>query len=94
MERGKAEKAKTLKSLKNLRKINDFGLLGPSWEASWRLLGASWRPLGPLLGRLGQSWEGLVEVLEVSGVVFGGLGGVHARRPGFYMNFTHFRKDF
>ena len=54
MERGKAEKAKTLKSLKNLRKINDFGLLGPSWEASWRLLGASWRPLGPSGGHLGR----------------------------------------
>ena len=36
----------------------------------------SWRPLGPFLGRLGQSWEGLGDVLEASGVVFGGLGGV------------------
>ena len=54
MERGKAEKAKTLKSLKNLRKINDFGLLGPSWEASWRLLGASWRPIVPSGGHLGR----------------------------------------
>ena len=42
--------------------MNDFGLLGPSSEASWKALGASWRPLGPswgglggLLGRLGAS---------------------------------------
>ena len=48
----------------------------------------SWRPLGPLLGRLGQSWEALGDVLEASGVVFGGLGGVHARRLGFHM-FLH-----
>ena len=32
--------------------INDFGLLGPSWEASWRPLGASWRHLGGHLRRL------------------------------------------
>ena len=43
----------------------------------------SWRPLGLLSGRLGQSWEGLGDVLEASGVVFGGLGGVHARRLAF-----------
>ena len=54
----------------------------------------SWRPLGPLLGRLGQSWEALGDVLEASGVVFGGLGGVHARRLGFHWVFTRFLKEF
>ena len=56
LSRRKAEKAKMPKSFKNLRKINDFGLFGPSWRTSWRPLGPSWRPLGPswgLLGRLG-----------------------------------------
>ena len=51
----------------------------------------SWRPLGPLLG---QSWEGLGDVLEASGVVFGGLGGVHARRLGFHRVFTRFLMEF
>ena len=69
MERGKAEKAKTLKSLKNLRKINDFGFLGPSWEASWRLLGASWRPLVPSGGHLGR----LGAILERFGALLGHL---------------------
>ena len=54
----------------------------------------SWRPLGPLLGRLGQSWEGLGDVLEASGVVFGGLGGVHARRLDFRRVFTRFLNFF
>ena len=49
--RRKAEKAQMPKSFKHLRKINDFGLFGPSWRTSWRLLGPSWRPLGSLLGR-------------------------------------------
>ena len=54
----------------------------------------SWRPLGPLLGDLGQSWEGLGDVLEASGVVFGGLGGVHARRLGFHRVFTCLFREF
>ena len=44
-----AEKVETPKSLQNLRKSNEFCLLGPSWECSWRPLGAS----GGHLGRLG-----------------------------------------
>ena len=54
----------------------------------------SWRPLGPLLGGLGQSWDGLGDVLEASGVVFGGFGGVHARRLGFHKVFTRFFMEF
>ena len=53
--RWRAEKKRMPKSFKNLRKINDFGLFGPSWRTSWRLLGPSWRPLGSLLGRFGPS---------------------------------------
>ena len=53
--RRKAEKKELPKSFKNLRKINDFGLFGPSWRSSWRHLRQSWRPLGGLLGRLGPS---------------------------------------
>ena len=47
LERRKGEKARKPKTYKNLREINDFGLLGPSWEGSWGSLGTSWRPLGP-----------------------------------------------
>ena len=60
MERGKAEKAKTLKSFNNLRKINDFGLLGPSWEASWGVLEASWAVWGPSWA----SWSDLSSALS------------------------------
>ena len=54
LERREAKIARTPKTFKNQWKSNDFCLLGPSWEASWRPLGASWRPLGPSGGHLGR----------------------------------------
>ena len=56
LERPEAEKARTQKTSKKPMEINDFGLLGPSSEASWKALGASWRPLGLSWGPLGPSW--------------------------------------
>ena len=47
--RREAEKVETPKSFQNLRKSNEFCLLGPSWECAWRPLGA----LASHLGRLG-----------------------------------------
>ena len=47
--RREAEKVETPKSAQYLKKNNEFCLLGPSWECSWRPLGAS----GGHLGRLG-----------------------------------------
>ena len=46
-------------------KVNDLGLLEPSWEASWSALWASWRPLGPSWGHLGRL-----------GALLGRLGGL------------------
>ena len=54
LERREAQIARTPKTFKNQWKSNDFCFLGPSWEASWRPLGASWRPLGPSGGHLGR----------------------------------------
>ena len=71
LEHRKAEKATRPKSVQNFRKIDDFGLSGPSCEASWRPLGASWRPLGP-------SWGHLRRL----GALFGRLGGLLARLDG------------
>ena len=48
-----AEKAKTPKTFKNLRKTNDFLPFGLSWKAFWRRLGASWGLAGPSWGPLG-----------------------------------------
>ena len=59
----KSEKAK---NIEKTMKINDFGLLERSREASWEPLGASWRPLGP-------SWSGLRSFL-------GGLGASEKRK--------------
>ena len=42
LECREAEKARTPKSFKNHWRINDFCLLVPSWECSWRPLGPSW----------------------------------------------------
>ena len=47
LERREAKKARALKSSKNNRKNNDFGLLGRSWEASWRPLEAFRTTPGP-----------------------------------------------
>ena len=46
LKRQDDEKARKPKTFKNPKEINDFGLLGPSWEGSWGSLGTSWRPLG------------------------------------------------
>ena len=46
-ERRKPEKARKPSTLKTVMKINDFGLLGPSWKASWGVLAASLAVLGP-----------------------------------------------
>eukprot|EP00959_Pyramimonas_sp_CCMP1952_P013587 286740-Pyramimonas_sp.AAC.1 len=43
-------------------KINEFGLLGPSWETSWRPVGGLLGPPGGLLGRKARlfgSWSPL-----------------------------------
>ena len=93
LERRKLEKARTPNTLKNKMKINDLGLLEPSWEASWSALGASWRPLGPswghlgrlgaLLGRLGGLLGPLGRFLGPSWPVLGpsGLWKIHAGTP-------------
>ena len=62
--RRKAEKAQMPKSFKNVRKINDFGLFGPSWRTSWRPLGPSWRLLGRTWRYLGPSWAVWEAILD------------------------------
>ena len=67
LERREAETARRQKSVKNLRKMNDVGLVGLSWAASWRPLRVSWRPLGPSwahLGRLGPIFRRLEAFLD------------------------------
>ena len=67
LERRKAERARSPKTSKKPMKINDFGFLGPSWEASWMPLGPSWRPLGPSGGhleRFGAIWSRLKALLD------------------------------
>ena len=54
-----ARQSEILKNLQKQLKINDFCLLGASWEASWRPLGASWGPLGPSWSHLRASWRPL-----------------------------------
>ena len=66
----KPENANSPKILKNIMKINDFGLLLPSWRFSWSALGASWGPLGPSLGHLGR----LGALLGRLGCLLGPLG--------------------
>eukprot|EP00959_Pyramimonas_sp_CCMP1952_P036123 755667-Pyramimonas_sp.AAC.1 len=58
-------------SFNNLRKTNDFGLFGPSWQTSWRHLGPSWGPIGRFLGRLGPLWA-ILAGLEASRDPLGG----------------------
>ena len=55
LERRKAEKARRQKTSEKQIQINDFGLFGPSWVASWRPLGACWGPPAPLGKFLGPS---------------------------------------
>ena len=50
--RRKVDKAQKPKTVDNLKKINVFGLFGPSRRTSWRPLGPSWRPLGGVWGHL------------------------------------------
>ena len=79
LERPEAEKARTQKTSKKPMKINDFGLLGPSSEASWKALGASWRPLRLSWGSLGPSWGDLRRLgalFERRGGLLGNLGGL------------------
>ena len=47
LERRDDEKGRKQKTFKHQKEINDFGLLGPSWEGYWGSLGPSWGPLGP-----------------------------------------------
>ena len=55
LERRNSEKARRPKTSKKLMKINDVGLLGLSWEASWDAFGASWSSLGTSSGLPGHS---------------------------------------
>ena len=72
LERPEAEKARTQKTSKKPMEIHDFGLLGPSSEASWKALGASWRPLGLSWGHVGRLRA-----------IFGRLGALLDRLGGF-----------
>ena len=80
-----AEKVETPKSVQNLRKSNEFCLLGPSWECSWRPLGASGGHLGRLgaiLWHLGPLVYHLGGLLGASWPFLGLFGGPRGRRPG------------
>ena len=92
LERREAETARRHKSVKNLRKMNDFGLVGLSWAASWRPLGVSWRPLGPSwahLGRLGPIFRRLEAFLDH---LADHLGAVRAARKRVCRNGAVFRR--
>ena len=58
LERRKGEKARKPNTFKNLMEINDFGLLGLRFGASWGLFRASRRILGASWGVLEASWSG------------------------------------
>ena len=47
-----SRKGRNAKSFQKSKGTQCIFLLGPSWECSWRPLGASWRPLGPSGGHL------------------------------------------
>ena len=82
--RREAEKVETPKSLQNLRKSNEFCLLGPSRECSWRPLGASGGHLGRLgaiLWHLGALLYHLGGLLGASWPFLGLSGGPRGRRP-------------
>ena len=68
LERRKFENARRPKTSKKPMKINDFGLLGPSRDASRSSLGASWGPLGPPISSLGP-------ILGHVGAIWAVLGG-------------------
>ena len=53
----RSRKSQNAKNIEKTMKINDFGLLGPSLEASWRSLGASWRSLRASWSPRGASWR-------------------------------------
>ena len=74
-----SEKASEQKSVKNLRKINDFCLLALVLGPSWAVLGLSGRVLGRpsgVLGRLGAVLGPSRAVLGRLGPVLGRLGAV------------------
>ena len=77
LERRDDEKARKPNTFKNPQEINDFDLLGPSWECSWSSLGTSWRPVGPSgshLGRLGAIVQRFEALLDCLGGLLGPLG--------------------
>ena len=83
--RREAEKMDTPKSAQNLRKSNEFCLLGPSGECSWRPLGASGGHLGRLgtiVWHLGALLNHLGGLLAASWPFLGLSGGPRGRRPG------------
>ena len=83
--RREAEKVETPKSVQNLWKTDEFCLLGPSWECSWRPLGASGGHLGRLgaiLWHLGPLVYNLGDLLGASWLFLGLSGGPRGRRPG------------
>ena len=55
-----SRKGENAKHIEKHMKINDFGFLGPSWEASWMpswaVLGASWAVLGPSCASWADLW--------------------------------------
>ena len=71
--RREAEKVETPKSFQNLKKSNEFCLLGPSWECSWRPLRASrchLRRLGAILWHLGALLYHLGGLLALLGALW------------------------
>ena len=83
--RREAEKVETPKSVQNLRKSNECCLLGPSWECSWRPLGASGghlERLGAILWHLGALLYHLGGLLGPSRPVLRLSGGPRGRHPG------------
>ena len=74
LERWEAEKTRARHLFEYQQQVYDFCVWWPSWECSWRVVGASWRlrkPSGGHLGRLGP----IVRRLESGGTVIGGLWG-------------------
>ena len=85
LERREAETARMPKSFNHLRKINDFCLLGTSWQGSWRPLGASGSHLGrfgAILWRIGALLDHIEGLLGASWLFLGLSGGPRGRRPG------------
>ena len=71
LKRRRADRTGKPKSFQNLRKMNNFGLSGPSWRTSWRPLGPSWAVVEAFWAVFETSWANL----EVSWTLLGRLGG-------------------